>query len=67
MSKDFVISFYMEGNENTGFYAWLSQSSPRSEFGWGATIYEAVSNLCRLLSFLSGEFTKPVNEGERIE
>lgn len=49
MSKDFVISFYMEGNEDAGFYAWLSQSSPKEEFGRGATIYEALANLCRLL------------------
>lgn len=58
MSKDFIISFYIERIEDAGFYAWLSQSSPKAEFGRGATIYEAIENLCYLLR---GEFTKPAN------
>ncbi len=60
----FAVSFYLEGNENSGFYAWQSATSPRAECGWGATVNEAVSNLCRLLS--SGEFTKPVTRAKRI-
>lgn len=41
-TRTFDVSFYIEGNEDAGFYAWLSQSSPRAE-------------LCRLLSDVSDD------------
>ena len=57
----FEVRFYLEGNENSGFFAWQSATSPRAEYSWGATANEAISNLCRLLS---GEFTEPVERGK---
>ena len=61
-TRIFEVRFYLEGNEDSGFYAWQSVTSPKEEYGWGATASEVVSNLCR---FLNGEFTKPIEQANR--
>lgn len=55
-TKYFRVNFLVEGNDDDGYCAYASQSSPNHQSGWGQTANEAVSNLCRLLS---GEFTEP--------
>lgn len=50
ITRRFHVQFYVEGNDDIGYWAYKSISSPRDQFGWGKTVVEAVSNLCRLLS-----------------
>ncbi len=55
ITKTFNISFYIEGNERTGFYAWQSTTSSKEIFGYGKTVYEAVATLCNLLNDMPKE------------